>query len=135
METLFIVLAVVALCVIGQIVESRRMRLFWNRKCAGGQWKKRFPAAPKSEIRDFLRMFVEAFGFRDSRKLCFTPDDRVMDVYRILYPPKWSAVDFMELETFVESFQRAYGIDLIPPWRDDVTLGELYAEAGSGFNI
>lgn len=37
--------------------------------------------------------------------------------------------DSMELETFLESVKEAFGVDLLPVWREDVTLGELYAKA------
>ena len=119
--------AVAAALVSGWFTERRRMRRYWNRVCAGPEWKKRFPQAPKDDIREFLKAFVDAFGFKRSRGLCFTPEDRVMDVYRTLYPPKWTLADSMELESFALRFQKHYGIDVYPLWRDDITLGELFA--------
>jgi hypothetical protein len=79
------------------------------------------------EIREFLGLFAGAFGFRRSRLMCFTPDDRVMDVYRTIYPPKWTLADSMELESFAKDVGRHYGVDLFHLWRDEITLGEVFA--------
>jgi hypothetical protein len=50
-----------------------------------------------------------------------------MDVYRALYPSKWSLSDSMELETLVRNLQKMYGVDILALWRDDITLGDLFA--------
>ncbi len=113
--------------VIGWLIERRLMRGYWSRVCTGAHWRRRFPHTSKADIREFLRTFVDAFGFSRSRRLRFTPDDRVMDVYRTLHPPKWTLADSMELESLALSFHKDYGIDLVPLWREDITLGELFA--------
>ncbi len=100
---------------------------YWSRACTGAQWRRRFPQASKADIRAFLGIFVDAFGFRRSRRLCFAPDDRVMDVYRTLHPPKWAVADVFELEDLVLFYDRAYGINLVPLWHENMTLGELFA--------
>jgi hypothetical protein len=125
----FIIIAclVAAACLNGWLTERRRMRSYWTRVCAGSEWKKRFPQAPKDDIRQFLRAFMDAFAFSRSRGLRFTPNDRVMDVYRTLHPPKWTLADSMELESLAVRFQKQYGIDLVPVWRNDITLGDLFA--------
>jgi propanediol dehydratase small subunit len=83
----------IVFAVIGTIFERRRLRAYWDRVCTGARWRRRFPQATKDEIRKFLNVFVDAFGFRKSRRLSFSPDDKIMDVYRALYPPKWSIGD------------------------------------------
>ena len=93
----------------------------------GTQWRRRYPRASKTEIREFLAVFIGAFGFRQSRRLYFAPDDRVLDVYRTLYPPKWSVSDSMELETLATDLERTYGVDVFALWREDITLGDLFA--------
>jgi len=93
----------------------------------GIRWRRRFPESPKTEIREFLSTLVDAFGFRQSRRCCFSPDDKLMDVYRALYPPG-SIADNMELETFSLKLEKRYGIDFLALWREDITLGELYAQ-------
>jgi hypothetical protein len=103
------------------------MRSYWTRACTGAEWKRRFPLVPKDDIREFLKAFVDAFAFSRTRGLRFMPDDRVMDVYRTLYPPKWTLADSMELESLALRFQKHYGIDLVPLWRNDLTLGDLFA--------
>ena len=52
-----------------------------------------------------------------------------MEVYRDLYPFPKHEPDAMELESFVLRTQDRYGIDLLPLWREDITLGELYQHA------
>lgn len=119
----------VAAFAIGAVVERVRLRNYWRRTCTGFAWRRHFPNARKEDIRLFLGLFTEAFAFPDSRRLCFAPADKPLDVYKALYPfPKFMA-DSMELETFLESVKEAFGVDLFPVWREDVTLGELYAKA------
>jgi hypothetical protein len=108
-----------------EIQTRKALRRYWERACTGIRWRRRFPDAPKTEIRDFLDIFIEAFGFRQKRRLCFAPDDRVMDVYHTLYPASGTP-DGMELEDFVRSLQKRYGVDILSLWREDITLGELY---------
>ena len=127
MKTFVVICILAALGLGGWLFENRRMRMFWTRACGGGQWRGHFPDASKSEIRGFLRLFGRAFGFRNSRLLCFRPDDRVMDVYRTIYPPQWTLSDSMELESFAKSVCVRYGVDLFRLWRDDITLGEVFA--------
>jgi len=114
---------------IAWLIERRRLRPYWSRACTGGHWRGHFPRASKSEIRQFLDVFTGAFGFSRSRRLHFRPEDRVIDIYRILYPPKWTLADSMELESFAEDFRKTYGIDLVPLWREDITLADLFALA------
>ena len=94
----------------------------------GIRWRRRFPDASKTEIREFLTIFVEAFCFSHKRGSCFSPDDCVMDVYRADYPPG-SLADSMELETLGLRLEKRYAIDFTAVWRDNITLGELYEHA------
>src|SRR5262245_13878943 len=82
-------LVVAAVCggFIGHAHRSRSLRPYWQRACMGIRWRRRFPDAPKADIREFLRIFVDAFAFNQRRRSRFAPDDRVMDVYRALNPP------------------------------------------------
>jgi propanediol dehydratase small subunit len=93
----------------------------------GIRWRRRFPDSPKAEIRDFLGIFIKAFAFNRTRLGRFSPDDRVLDVYRALYPRGDGSPDSMELETLVRELQRRYEIDFFALWREDITLGELYS--------
>lgn len=103
----------------------RNMRRYWDRACTGGVWRQRFPDASKSEIRDFLALFVDAFAYKQSRRLCFSPDDRVMDIYRAQYPDKFMP-DALELEFLIRKMQKRYGIDVSTFWREDITLADLF---------
>ena len=111
------------------IAEERRRRAFlqgfWNRACSGIRWKRRFPECPGAQIREFLSIFVDAFAFQQKRRLCFSPDDKVMEIYRGLYPDRHDP-DCMELETLVARLRKRYGVDAASFWREDITLGELF---------
>jgi propanediol dehydratase small subunit len=103
----------------------RSLGLYWTGGCMGIRWRRRFPGSSKAEIREFLAIFVDAFGFGRKRCTSFSPDDRVMEVYRAENPPGTLA-DNMELETLGLMLEKRYGIDFDAVWREDMTLGELY---------
>ena len=110
--------------------EARRKRLeiYWARTCRGAQWKRRFPKVPRGEIRAFLTLFVDAFGFEERRRLCFSPDDEVLGVYHALYAPEdGPQPDGLELEILVCKLRKIHGVDVVPLWREDTTLGQLFA--------
>ncbi len=123
-----IALLAAVIFVLSSVRQRLRMRRYLDRACAGFRWRRRFPQASKSEIREFLDIFVEAFGFRQSWRLYFAPDDRVMDVYRAVYPIRGTPADGMELETLGLSLEKWYGIDFLALWREDITLGEIYEQ-------
>ncbi len=125
LQFVVIVLLAAAIFVLSSIRERKRMLRFLDRACGGFRWRRRFPHASKSEIREFLDIFVEAFGFRQRWRLYFAPDDRVMDVYRTLYPVRGTP-DGMELESLVRDLRKRYGVDMLGSWREDITLGEIY---------
>ena len=107
----------------------KRLRRYWQRACTGFRWHRRFPEAPKSGIREFLDLFVDAFVFYRKRRCCFSPDDRIMEVYRTVYPSNDHGADSMELEFLCKMVERRYGVDLSASWREDITLGEIYEQA------
>ncbi len=108
------------------IARRKRLQKYWSRPCAGRQWRQRFPNATKQDVRSFLQAFLDAFGFSKKNRLKFNPDDKVMDVYRTIYPPG-SAVDSMELETFALKLEREYGVDLVTAWKpEETTLGDVF---------
>lgn len=111
----------------GALTEHLRLRHYWQRACTGRAWRRRFPAADKREIRLFLQLFIDAFGFANARRLRFTPDDQPLAVYKALYPWPGLSGDAMELETFLADLQREFGVDVQAIWREDIRLGELYA--------
>lgn len=107
---------------------KRRQRLqqFWSRTCTGPEWRKRFPTVSKEAIREYLDTFIDGFAFSTKKRLKFSPDDKVMDVYRALYPsPGWP--DTCELETFAMNLEERYGVDLARVWKpEETTLGEVF---------
>jgi len=89
-------------------------------------WKKKYPKVSKDEIRQFLDYFIDAFAFSPARRLCFRPDDRIIDVYRARYPFPTIMADQMEMERFLLMLDEHYHVDLLPFWREDVTLADLF---------
>jgi hypothetical protein len=127
-KELIIVSLAVVLFVLADWHTTRTMRRFIERGCAGFRWRRRFPDASKSEIREFLDSFIGAFGFKQSWRLCFRPEDRVMDVYRTLYPPGRSLADGMELECLVEDLEKRYQVNILGSWSEDITLADLFMQ-------
>jgi hypothetical protein len=123
----WLVIAVIAIVLTWLVQRQRRRALqrFWDRHCMGIRWRRRFPDAPQTELREFLTILVDAFGLDHQRRTCFSPEGRVMEVYRADDPPG-SLVDDMELERLGLDLEERYGIDLAAVWREDLTLGELY---------
>ena len=119
----------VAVFAVGAVIDRVRLRHYWRRTCTGFAWRRLFPTAPKEELRLFLGLFTSAFAFPDSRRLCFAPSDRPLEVYKVLYPFPKIMADSMELETFLEGIKEVFGVDVLPIWTEDITLGELYAAA------
>jgi hypothetical protein len=109
---------------------KRRLNRFWSRTCTGLEWRVRFPDASKDDIRSFLTAFVDGFAFSDKQRLKFSPDDKVMDVYRALYPSA-GGCDALELETFAMNLEEKYGIDLSRVEDHEVTLGTLFQMTGN----
>lgn len=101
---------------------------FRNRVCQGAGWRRAFPDVPKQNIREFLALFAEAFAFKDSAKLQFNPNDKILDVYRSLYPHKWQP-DALEVETLATLIEKKYRVSFGAVWSDQLTLGELFAHA------
>jgi hypothetical protein len=123
-----------AICVLGGLaisirqVRQRRafLQQFWSRACTGIRWKRRFPDSSASQIREFLDIFVAAFAFPQKRRLSFSPDDKVMEIYRGLYPDRFMT-DCLELVFLTRRMQERYGIDVATFWKEDITLAELFA--------
>lgn len=105
---------------------KRRLQRYWDRFCTGADWRDRFPNVPKGEIRKFLQVFVDGFVFKDKQRLKFAPDDKIMDIYRALYPSEgWP--DALELETFAQNLKKEYDFDLATVTDSNMTLGQLFA--------
>jgi propanediol dehydratase small subunit len=109
------------------ILNPRSIRTYWQRSCTGRAWKRAFPQASNQEIRQFLYLFVIAFGFPKKRALCFAPSDRILQIYNSLYPIKgWP--DALELETLAIKLEASYRINLREIWREDLTIGDLFSK-------
>ena len=108
-----------------EIMRRRRLRTYWDRVCAGMDWRHAFPEADKDNIRKYLQVFVDAFAFRNSTKLQFRPSDKIIDIYHACYPVKgWP--DSLELETFAMMVEKTYHVDLAKEWNPEMTLGQVY---------
>jgi propanediol dehydratase small subunit len=101
-----------------------------ERKCQGAAWRRAFPDAPKQAVREFLSMFVDAFAFRKSERLKFSPEDKIIDIYRSVYPKRWLP-DALELETFAADLEKRFGFRLESVWSDQLTLGDVFRAVGA----
>lgn len=73
------------------------LRKYRERKCTGLLWLRRFPNAPAASIRQFLELVAGAFHLSGDH-LKLAPDDRIIDIYRAIYPDRYMP-DACELET------------------------------------
>ena len=125
LQILALILVAVSAGVFACLGDKRRVSQYWTRNCTGSEWRKQFPQASKDAIREFLQCFVEGFAFSSKNRLKFNPDDKIMDVYRALYPNEgWP--DALELETFSIYLEKKYRLDLASVFNDDLTLGQIF---------
>lgn len=117
---IFVIIMIVLVCGNDPLPKQYRRRV-----CTGRRWKQAFPDATKQDIRRFLSDFTLAFAFDERDRLQFAPTDKILDIYRALYPHKWMP-DSLEIETLAEDIDAKYQIKLMDIWHDDLTLGELY---------
>ena len=117
-----IVIAIAWSVYTGDVPQKYRLR-----KCTGKNWKERFPDVPKGEIRSFLFLFTDAFAFSRKQKLKFEPEDKILDIYKALYPAKWMP-DSMEVETLAQDIEKEYNVSFKDIWHEDLTLGDLFAK-------
>lgn len=110
--------------------ESGLPHAYRVRACEGRSWRRAFPSASKHELRAFLLLFTSAFAFKNQDKLRFRPDDGILDIYRNLYPSRWTP-DVLEVETLAAHLQKRHAINLGSIWKDDLTLGELFSHIQS----
>lgn len=126
LSTIILVIAVAAVVLWGIVPAGRLPSPFYSRGCQGKGWRVAFPNAPKAEIREFLVLFVDAFAFQNKEKLKFSPDDKILSIYRALYPSR-STPDALEVETFAKDIEAKYGLSFASIWSENLTLGELFA--------
>ncbi len=108
----------------------RRLDRYWTRSCTGSEWQRAFPNVSKDSISDFLESFSNGFAVRSKRRLKFSPDDKIMGIYKALYPSNdWMGADALELETFSMILKEDYKINLADVLTDDLTLGQLFEMA------
>lgn len=122
-----LVIAGGAACLIGDALLHRRLfAKYWSRGCLGAEWKRQFPEAKKTEIRDFLAIFTSSFGLPDKSGLNFNPGDKVMDIYKTIYPPNTTFADGLECETLHKCIKETYKVDVLSIWNKELTLGKLF---------
>ncbi|BBE50660.1 hypothetical protein OYT1_ch1100 [Ferriphaselus amnicola] len=127
MSTLTIMFLLAIAVLLGCASMGRLPGQFGDRACQGRGWRSAFPTAPKAEIREFLALFAEAFAFPNKEKLKFSPDDKILSVYRTLYPSRWTP-DALEVETLAKDIEAKYGLQFSSVWSENLTLGELFAK-------
>lgn len=127
MKIAIITITVIAILVWVVIFDETFPIKYRNRKCMGKKWKESFPNTPSKEIRSFLILFTDAFAFSNKNKLKFEPDDKILEIYRELYPHKWMA-DSLEVETLADDLGKEYSINFNEIWHDELSLGEIFSK-------
>ncbi|HEX5682760.1 MAG TPA: hypothetical protein VFY73_01890 [Ideonella sp.] len=129
-SSILLVIGAVALLAWGFFFGGQLPKGYRARACQGRGWRKAFPSATKQEVREFLSVFVEAFGFYEKEKLKLAPTDQILQIYRAQYPSRLQP-DAMEFETLAFDLERKHGFKLEPLWKDTLTLGELFSQMQS----
>lgn len=131
MDPVYALIAIVVLIATIWAVRYERLRraalqAYWDRQCQGRGWKSAFPDSKAADIRAFLSLFVDCFGFKASNQLKFSPSDELLAIYRASNPDR-TAPDVLEMETFGHDLKMVYGLDLADFWHDRITLGDVYS--------
>ncbi len=126
MNTFILIILAIAALSLALGVSTKLPLPFRTRSCQGKGWRQAFPDSTKENIRSFLTIFVDAFAFKDIHRLKFSPEDKILGIYKTLYP-KPSLSDSLELETLASTVEKKYGIDFSSVWNEQLTLGELFA--------
>jgi hypothetical protein len=126
------VLIIALIAVIPQWRESkRRLGAIWSRACTGREWRRQFPNASKEDIRKFLTLLTESFGFETAHRLKFKPSDTVIGIYQARYPQEGWA-DALEMETFAVRIEEAYGCTVTEEWKfSELTLAQIFEKTRS----
>ena len=122
-----LIITVIAIAIAWSVYTGDVPKKYRIRNCTGKNWKKKFPDTSKEDIRRFLFLFTDAFAFSRKQKLKFEPDDKILDIYKALYPAKWMA-DSLEVETLAEDIEREYNINFTSIWHENLTLGDLFSK-------
>ncbi|HEY2589827.1 MAG TPA: hypothetical protein VGI81_29050 [Tepidisphaeraceae bacterium] len=122
-------LVLLAGVLIGGVMEARRsrpIRVLLSRGNMERAWLDRFPDAGREDIVRFLALFAGAFGLPKRSEFNLSPDDRVTDIYRMLYPLRGEP-DCLEWESFASELSDEYEFDLASLPLDVVALGQIFA--------
>ena len=134
MNTVAIIFVVLRVIALGAWYSANRYLYVGDyhlRSCNGRRWRAEFPSAEKDDIRAFLRCLADAMDFPEREKLKFSPDDRLLDIYRSIYGGKTPFSDDMECERFLLGISQRFKIapenfsELLKDER--ITLGKLFS--------
>jgi propanediol dehydratase small subunit len=121
-----VILSLIAASVLWAVLFGGQLpKPYFNRTYQGKGWRNAFPTSSKQDIREFLSVFVDAFAFSQAERLKLNPDDQVLQIYRTIYPSKWTP-DTLEIETLAKDIEAKYGFSLESIWHEPLTLGELF---------
>jgi propanediol dehydratase small subunit len=124
MKLAFIIAGLIILACVPIIAGYLRLRYYTTRNCHGRSWREAFPSASKDSIRKFLDVFCDSFLFSKKHRLNFSPDDKLGDIYKKIYP--LSFADSLEFETFFLRLSEEFGCDELDGIQFDSTLGEVF---------
>ena len=133
MKAQHILLLLVVVAALFWAIRSEQLRRaalgrFWARSCTGLAWRRTFPQASSADIRRFLLVVCDSFGFESSRGLKLAPADSLLSLYRTAYPDP-SAPDALEIEVLDAGLRKTYGSGAFDSIGPNVTFGELFARS------
>lgn len=99
-----------------------------NRGSQEAVWRDRYSGASLEVADRVLCAVCDAFRFAAKDRFLFAPDDRLMDIYRAVYP-RWRIWllqfgDEMELESLLLDLDRDFGLDEFPLDKE-TTIGHI----------
>jgi hypothetical protein len=109
-------------------------RVYRSRESQEHLWRQHFgdDAMPRADR--VLTIVCDSFLFNPDHRYQFSPDDRIVDIYRRCHLPTWLAwldSDAGEIESLLKGLGKDFGFDN-SQWHQDLTIGEIVERIGSG---
>jgi len=97
-------------------------RRFRDRSTQQAAWDDRYQHNSPPEVEHVLDLICDIFAFHPGNRYQFSPEDRLLDIYRACYPSRWAWLqgDCMEIESLMIALD-IEAAELNP----DASLGDL----------
>jgi hypothetical protein len=116
-SSLLLLFGIAAIFGWGIIFDGNLPKVYYARQCQGRDWRRTFPSSTKKEILEFLSLFASAFALDEHKKLEFSPEDKITEIYRAQYPGRFQP-EAMEFETLARDLELHYNLKLAAVWKE-----------------